>query len=90
MPARHRRSDATLTTGACRQVRHGGSSAWAGINHARGATTATMLASIDKAGRVVIPKEVRPPPLDAGTELELTVEGPTLRLARCAGRAVAW
>lgn len=50
-----------------------------------------MLASIDKAGRVVIPKEVRDRlSLDAGTELELTVEGPTLRLApvRRPGRRV--
>lgn len=50
-----------------------------------------MLASIDRAGRVVIPKEVRERlSLDAGTELEITVEGSELRLApvRRAGRRV--
>jgi AbrB family looped-hinge helix DNA binding protein len=52
---------------------------------------APMLASIDKAGRVVIPKEVRDRlSLEAGTELELTVEGAALRLApvRRPGRRV--
>jgi antitoxin PrlF len=42
-----------------------------------------MTTTIDKAGRVVIPAEVRKRlGLTAGTELELVVEGFALRLAR--------
>lgn len=42
-----------------------------------------MVTTIDKAGRVVIPAEVRKRlGLAAGTELELAVEGFSIRLAR--------
>ncbi len=52
-----------------------------------------MLVSIDKAGRVVIPKEVRDRlALGAGTELDLQVEGDTIRIERRRGgrRALEW
>jgi AbrB family looped-hinge helix DNA binding protein len=42
-----------------------------------------MLTTIDKAGRVVIPSEVRKRlGLNAGTELEMAVEGFAIRLVR--------
>jgi AbrB family looped-hinge helix DNA binding protein len=42
-----------------------------------------MIATIDKAGRVVIPAEVRKRlGLTAGTELEMAVEGFAIRLVR--------
>ena len=42
-----------------------------------------MVTTIDKAGRVVIPADVRKRlGLSAGTELELVVEGFSIRLAR--------
>jgi antitoxin PrlF len=42
-----------------------------------------MITTMDKAGRVVIPVEVRKRlGLNAGTELEMAVEGFTIRLAR--------
>ncbi|MDO5628255.1 MAG: AbrB/MazE/SpoVT family DNA-binding domain-containing protein [Mobilicoccus sp.] len=50
-----------------------------------------MMVTIDKAGRVVIPKDLRDQ-LDLGvnTELEVTVEGDSLRLTRprAQGRAI--
>ncbi|MEW6152798.1 MAG: AbrB/MazE/SpoVT family DNA-binding domain-containing protein [Actinomycetota bacterium] len=52
-----------------------------------------MMVSIDRAGRVVIPKSVRDRlALDAGTELELQVEGETIRIERRSGggRALEW
>jgi AbrB family looped-hinge helix DNA binding protein len=49
----------------------------------RGGTMDAMMVSIDRAGRVVIPKDVRDRlALDAGTELELEVEGDTIRIER--------
>lgn len=50
-----------------------------------------MMVSIDRAGRVVIPKELRDRfDIDADTPLELTVDGDGLRLTplRVRGRAV--
>lgn len=50
-----------------------------------------MLASIDRAGRVVIPKELREAlDLDADTQLTIDVDGGTLRLTpvRAPGRRV--
>jgi AbrB family looped-hinge helix DNA binding protein len=52
-----------------------------------------MMVVIDKAGRVVIPKEIRDRfELTAGSELELVVlrEGIRLERHRCATRALAW
>jgi antitoxin PrlF len=44
-----------------------------------------MIATIDKAGRVVIPAQVRKRlGLTAGTELELVIEGFAIRLVRAA------
>lgn len=41
-----------------------------------------MLVTIDKAGRIVIPKDVRDQlALESDTQLEVTVEGADLRLA---------
>lgn len=50
---------------------------------------ATMMATIDRAGRVVIPKEIRDR-LGLNAEVELTVEGESLRLtpARVPGRQI--
>jgi AbrB family looped-hinge helix DNA binding protein len=51
----------------------------------------SMLVSIDKAGRVVIPKDVRDRlALDADAELEIDVEGDVIRLVpvRPRGRRV--
>lgn len=51
------------------------------------------MVSIDKAGRVVIPKEVRDRlELTAGTELEIGVEGDTIRIERVhtQGRQLEW
>lgn len=50
-----------------------------------------MMVTIDRAGRVVIPKDTRDRlSIGPDTELELTVEGDTIRLspARRAGRMV--
>lgn len=42
-----------------------------------------MVTTIDKAGRVIIPAEVRKRlGLNAGTELEMTIEGFAIRLVR--------
>ena len=52
---------------------------------------APMMVTIDRAGRVVIPKDVRERlDIDANASLELTVEGDSLRLtpARVLGRRV--
>ncbi|MCC5951583.1 MAG: AbrB/MazE/SpoVT family DNA-binding domain-containing protein [Acidimicrobiia bacterium] len=52
-----------------------------------------MMVSIDKAGRIVIPKPVRDRlDLTAGTELALEVEGETIRIDRLArsGRTLDW
>lgn len=52
---------------------------------------APMMVTIDRAGRVVIPKDVRERlDIDANASLELTVEGDSLRLtpARRAGRRI--
>lgn len=52
-----------------------------------------MMVSIDRAGRVVIPKGVRDRlGLDAGVELVLEVEGDTIRLERHreSRRALDW
>lgn len=60
-----------------------------GVNGKMGA----MMVSIDRAGRVVIPKGVRDRlGLDAGVELVLEVEGDTIRLERhrAAQRALDW
>lgn len=54
---------------------------------------ATMMVSIDRAGRIVIPKEVRDQlDLDADTELDLEVEGETIRIERrrTAARTLDW
>lgn len=53
---------------------------------------ATMMVTIDRAGRVVIPKDTRDRlSIGPDTELELTIEGDTIRLApaRHAGRTVS-
>ncbi|MCU0259841.1 MAG: AbrB/MazE/SpoVT family DNA-binding domain-containing protein [Ilumatobacteraceae bacterium] len=50
-----------------------------------------MMVAIDRAGRVVIPKEVRDRlSIDADTELEVTVDGDGIRLTprRARGRVV--
>src|SRR5947209_4812993 len=48
----------------------------------------SMTTTLDKAGRVVIPSEVRKRHgLTAGTELELAVEGFAIRLIRAHGRS---
>lgn len=52
-----------------------------------------MMVSIDRAGRVVIPKPVRDRlELAAGTELDLEVEGDVIRIgrARQPGRVLDW
>lgn len=54
---------------------------------------ASMMVTIDKAGRVVIPKEIRDSlDLVAGTELEIDVERGTIQLERRRqpGRQLAW
>ena len=53
----------------------------------------SMLASIDKAGRVVIPKEIRDQlDLTSGTTLEIEVERGTIRIERRRepARQLAW
>lgn len=54
---------------------------------------ASMMVTIDKAGRVVIPKEIRDRlDLVAGTELEIELERGTIQLERRhqPGRTLAW
>lgn len=54
---------------------------------------ASMMVTIDKAGRVVIPKEIRDRlDLVAGTELEIDIERGTIHLERRhePGRQLAW
>ncbi len=47
---------------------------------------ASMVVTIDRAGRVVIPKEIRDRlDLTADTELNIDVEGDSIRLERVAG-----